>query len=141
MSTTPQPIYEVDPDRLSDGRWSHEDNRRIDEGDIVSSYSGDTIAMHHRIRRPFNFHGGQWTCVGKWSNHGSDSLLAEAYRLVATEGYVGTATDYVAKIKDCEAARNDPMGFYHGGKSFILTGPPVDFVAGQEEQPGLFGDG
>lgn len=86
-------------------------NRRIDEGDIASSYSGDTIAMHDRIRRPFNFRGGLWTCVGKWSNHGTASIIAEAYRLVSTRGYTGTKSNYVTKIKDCEAAHNDPMGF------------------------------
>ena len=55
-------------------------------------------------------------------------------------------TTYTEKTQDCDAARNDPMSFYHGmnvfygGKCFVLTGPPVDFVEGCEEQPGLFGE-
>ena len=138
-------VYQVDPERLSYGRWSHEEDRTAGECDIAGSYSADLIALKDRVRKPFNFHGGLWTCVGKCPGSGNHRCIAEAYRLAAAETFVGVVTTYAEKTQDSEAARNDPMGFYHGmkvfrgGKSYVLTGPPVQFIEGRTAQPGLFG--
>jgi hypothetical protein len=66
-------------------------------------------------------------------------------------------TTYNGKTGTAEgasAARGDPMGFYHGmavkhgGKMFVIVGPPTTFVAkperpdgqkGEAEQLNLFG--
>lgn len=53
----------------------------------------------------------------------------------------GTPTTYHGKTgtaEGAEAARNDPMGFYHGMtvkqgcESFVLCGPPVQFIAAEQ---------
>ncbi len=134
--------YEVDPARLAHGKWSHDLEVQIGEGDIVAAYSADLIGMAGRIRRPFTFRSGLWTCVGI-SN--VDTCMAQVYRLVAVEAFAGTPTTYAVKTRDADAARSDPAGFYHGmavrygGLTYVITGPPVELVPGQVAQASLFG--
>jgi hypothetical protein len=77
-----------------------------------------------------------WVAVGL-SNHG-----AEAYRLCPLRIFNGIPTTYREKTGSAElaeAARNDPNGFYdrmtvkHGGHEFVLCGPEVPIVAGEQE--------
>lgn len=136
--------HEVDPSRLADGLWDHEQDQRTGEGDIAASYSADLIAMEGRIRRPFNFHGKPYVCVGRTRSPNSGEERAEAYRLVHRDTFNGAATTYAEKTRDSEAARSDPEGFYHGmtvdrgGVAYILAGPPVRFIEGPAQQLGLF---
>ena len=134
-------IHTVDPARLRPGVWSCEKERRIGEGDISASYSGDLIGLKGRVRRPFRFQNRLWVCVG---TSGGSLLTAKAYRLVEARFFEGEAVTYTEKTRDSEAARNDPLGFYHGmavmhgGKPCVLVGPCAEFVAGEDVQLDLF---
>ncbi|MFW6027475.1 MAG: hypothetical protein ACOC91_01575 [bacterium] len=133
--------FTVDPARLAAGRWSHEANKDIGKGDIYGSYSADRIGMGQPVRKPFLWKGAPHVCVGI-SHYGGTA--AEAYRLVPVRLFGGDPTTYAEKLADSEAARADPMGFYHGmivrhgGERFILSGPPIVFVPGRSEQLALF---
>jgi len=135
-------IHTVDPSRLEHGTWSYKKNRQVGEGDIAASYSADFIALHNRIRKPFTFQNGLWVCVGTSHFGGRTS---RAYRLTEITHFDGEPTTYAEKTRDSESARNDPNGFYHGmtvnrgGRTYILTGPPAEFTAGNEQQLDLFG--
>ena len=137
--------HEVDPARLRGGRWDHEEEAQVGEGDIAASYSGDVIALASRIRKPFNHHAGLWTCIGLLHRPDDRVMIGKAYRLVHADGFEGEATTYAEKTRDCEAARADPGGFYHGMKvaygaqGYVMTGPHCVFVPGEVTQPGLFG--
>jgi hypothetical protein len=74
--------------------------------------------------------------VGTGGNGGVQQ--AEAYRLTPVSLFNGTPTTYREKTcteDGAEAARNDPKGFYHamtvrlGTIEFVLTGPPIRFIA------------
>ena len=143
MNNQPIPSsHSVDPDRLSSGEWSHQHNRTIGEGDIAASYSADMIALHSRVRKPFRFQNGLWVCVGQCN---LPVPTARAYRLIDTAHFNGDLTTYTAKTRDSEAARNDSNGFYHGmavthgGHSYVLAGPSIELIAGEQEQMALFG--
>ena len=135
-------IHEVDPDRLAFGRWDHSREAQLGEGDIVGSYSGDRIGMNQPVRRPFRFRNRLWLCTGITTRSGE--VFAEAYTLTDPGMFEGCPTTYPEKTRDAEAARRDPAGFYHGmairsgGRTLILSGPPVVFVRGQEAQADLF---
>lgn len=135
--------HAVDPDRLQPGTWCHERDRTIGEGDIYGSYSGDRIGMQGTVRKPFRFHNQLWITTGIAGTR--TDFTIEAYRLVPLEQFDGPALTYHEKTRDGEAARSDPMGFYHGmrvkhgGKDWVLCGPQAAFVPGQEAQPDLFG--
>jgi hypothetical protein len=134
--------FQVDPERLDSGRWSHEANKTLDEGDIAASYSADRIAMNQPIRRTFPWQGLNWVCVGLGY---CDGVSAEAYRLVDPRIFDGTPLSYAEKTLDGDSARSDPKGFYHGmtvkhaGRSFVLCGPCARFEPGQVAQLSLFG--
>lgn len=122
METVP-----IDPARLE---WCHWDerNQRREGGDIAEAYSAD------RIRKPFIWQGNLMVTV----SGGGPGPVWEAYRLVPLKSFPGTPTTYAAKVcgqgDHGEAARNDPLGFYHGmtvksgGQSFIMVGPEVRFT-------------
>lgn len=130
----------VNPARLAWGRYDHGRNRDVGEGDIHASYSADTIASTGKIRKAFRWQAQLMVTVGLSRLGGREE--AEAYHLVPLKAFAGTPTSYAEKIfcdGGAEAARNDPNGFYHGmsvkqgRETFVLSGPPVVFVA--EEQP------
>ena len=108
----------------------------------MASYSADRIGLAGRVRRPFEYHGQRWVCVGS----GGDPMRCEAYRLVPIEGFPRNVQSYAEKTQDAESARNDPHGFYDGmhvtsGRhDLVLCGPPVWFVAGRTAQLTLFED-
>ena len=141
MNTTD--IYAVDPARLASGHWCHRAGKTIGQGDINASYSADRIGMGQPVRKPFSWRGALWVAVGN-RYRGKDTVCAEGYRLTHPAAFEGEPTTYAEKTRDCDAARADPLGFYHGmavthgGQSLILTGPPATFVAGQTQQLSLF---
>ena len=113
----------------------HAAEKEIGEGDIRRSHSADAVATCGRGRKPFKWRGAAMVLVSMRMKGDIDS--GEADRLVPPRLFDGTPTTYHGKTgtaEDAEAARNDPMGFYHGmtvkqGKeSFVLCGPPVRFV-------------
>lgn len=124
MNTT-STTFEIDPDRLTHGSWSHELNKTLGEGDISASYSADTIGMHGRVRKPFVNQGVLWVCVGRCCH---PFECAKACRLIELNRFYGEPMTYTEKTHDGDAARQDPNGFYrgmwvtHGGKHFVLTG-------------------
>jgi hypothetical protein len=129
----------VNPARFRWGAWCHRSEKTIGEGDIVASYSADRIGMSQPIRKPFEWRGSLWVCV---SLGHSD---AEAYRLTHPQAFKGEPVSYSDKTCDAEAARQDPDGFYHGmtvkhgGRTFVLSGPPALLVPGESGQMDLFG--
>lgn len=134
--------HAVDPARLSHGEWDPSKQEHAGEGDIVASYSADRIGIGQPIRRPFPWRGGLWVCTGIGGRRGF--MAAEAYRLVDPTGFRGEPVTYAEKTREAEAARNDPLGFYHGmlvrcrGREFVLSGPAVRFVAREPDRAGLF---
>jgi hypothetical protein len=131
--------HTVDPARMRWGAWCHERQKEIGKGDIAASYSADRIGEGQPIRKPFDWKGSLWICVGMSNER------VEAYRLMHPQAFSGVPTTYRAKTVDGDAARGDPNGFYHGmavkhgGKDFVLCGPAVTLVAGEPPQMDLFG--
>lgn len=125
-------IIPVDPSRLAWGEFDRQTGRELGDGDVVASYSADTIGAEGRVRKPFQFDGQLWVTVSICQDR------AEAYRLVPLQFFNEKPTNYRDKvdIENGDAARADPSGFYHGmavkrGKQeFALVGPPAVFVAG-----------
>jgi len=133
----------IDPARLATGRWCHRAQKTLGEGDISKSYSADRIGMGRPVRKPFDWKGYFWVCVGMGYHHGI-VVSAEAYRLVHQRMFDGEPLTYAERVRDGDAARADANGFYHGmrvrhaGAEFVLCGPPVTFAPGQSEQLALF---
>jgi hypothetical protein len=131
--------HAVDAARLRWGTWCHRVEKILGEGDIAASYSADRIGLGEPLRKPFEWKGSLWVCVGR-----SDQK-AEAYRITHPQAFNGEPLSYRAKVADGDAARSDPSGFYHGmavrhgGKTHVLCGPPAVFVAGETRQMDLFG--
>ncbi|MCA9304943.1 MAG: hypothetical protein R3B46_01875 [Phycisphaerales bacterium] len=136
-------VVEMDPERLAWGVWDHKTQKEFGEGDIRASYSGDRIGMDQPVRRPFAWRGGLWIAA---SFEGIGGNTAEVYRLVDPGAFEGKPTTYREKTRNAEAARNDPLGFYHGmavkcrGETFVLCGPPVLLIPASRVQLGLFDD-
>ena len=130
--------HTVEPSRLGFGAWCHAREKHIGEGDIRASYSADRIGMGQPIRKPFRYAGELWVCVG------TGPAGAEAYRLVHPSIYGGIARSYHDRCRDGDRARGDQAGFYdgitvrHAGREFVMAGPPVTFVAGEQAQLSLF---
>jgi hypothetical protein len=126
--------FAVNPVRLS---WS-DASRETCEGDIHASYSADVIAMNGRVRKPFIWNGEHCVCTSITGAALTGNRLQEheAYRIVPSRMFRGTATTYREKTArgEAAAARSDPNGFYHGmtirhGKeSFVLCGPQIRFT-------------
>jgi hypothetical protein len=130
----------INPARLAWGRYDHGRNRDAGAGDIHASYSADTIATAGKIRRAFRWQVQLMVTVSL--SRRDEIEQAEAYQLIPLKVFSGTPMSYSEKIgtaESAEAARNDPNGFYHGmtvkqgQETFVLSGPPVMFVA--EEGP------
>jgi hypothetical protein len=135
--------FAIDPARLAPGAWCHRAEKTIGEGDVAASYSGDRIGMDQPVRKPFEWRGSLWVCVGM--SHRGEIHSAEAYRLVHPQRFNGEPTTYREKTRGGDAARADPNGFYHGmtvkhaGQTLVLSGPPATFLQGQTQQLDLFG--
>jgi hypothetical protein len=108
------------------------------QGDICASYSADRIGEEKPIRKPFNWEGSHWTCVGMAGRGGGVQNYAHAYRLLPEKRFDGEPKTYSARTASAElseSARNDPMGSYHGvtvshkGERFVLCGPEATFRA------------
>jgi hypothetical protein len=136
FSETKRITIPVNPGRLAWGKYDHGRNRDVGEGDIHASYSADTIASAGKIRKAFRWQAQLMVTVSLSRLGGMEQ--AEAYSLIPLKVFTGTPTSYSEKIgtaENAEAARNDPNGFYHGmtvkqgGELFVLSGPPVIFVA------------
>jgi hypothetical protein len=136
----------VNPARLAWGRFDHKRNHDSGEGDIHASYSADTIASAGKIRKSFRWQAHLMVTVSLSGRGGVEQ--AEAYQLVPLKVFSGPTMSYADKIgtaENAEAARNDPNGFYHGmtvkqgQETFVLSGPPVVFVA--DERPARPDDG
>ena len=132
-------IRAVDPARLAVGQWCHRANKTLGEGDIHASYSADRIGMSQPVRKPFTFERQLWVCVSY-----APDRSAEAYQLVHPDQFAGEPVSYGEKVRNGDASRADPNGFYHGmsvkhgGTMYVLSGPPMRFVEGQTEQLALF---
>jgi len=133
----------IDPARLASGQWCHRANKTLGQGDISASYSADRIGMGQPVRKPFEWKGGLWVCVGNGRYNGG-VFSAKAYQLVHPQMFDGEPVTYATRVRDGDAARADANGFYHGmkvkhvGAEFVLCGPPITFVPGQSEQLSLF---
>ena len=126
----------VNPARLAWGKYDHARNRDVGKGDIHASYSADIIASEGRMRTAFRWQAKLMVTVSLSCMGGVDQ--AEAYQLIPLKAFAGTPQTYAEKTgaaEDAEAARNDSNGFYHGmtvkqgPELFVLSGPPVVFVA------------
>jgi len=133
--TTAPTAFFVHPSRLTSGRWDGE--CIAGQGDICASYSADRISDEKPIRKPFQWQGSLWVCVGSAGRGCGVRDYARAYRLISEDRFTGAATTYSAKTASeelCETARNDPMGGYHGvtvrhkGARFVLCGPEASFL-------------
>jgi len=131
--------HEIDPDRLARGTYCHTQKRTIGEGNISASYSADKICFTGSVRNPFRWNGSDWVNVGYSVRKGHT-----IYKLVDPSVFSRTMTTYAKKTHDCEAARQDPFGFYDGmqvtrGKqAYVLCGPPVIVKPGKPTQGELF---
>lgn len=131
-------LIEVAPARLAHGQWCPKTERALNEGDITQSYSADIIP-NGRVRRPFEHGFELYVSVGN-SLDIRRRESAKAYRLALRENFNGKPTTYSDVRMNAEAARQSPLGFYHGiavvrGKAqYVLCGPPVVFVEA-ENQP------
>lgn len=127
-------LFTVHPSRLAWGAAG----RETCAGDIHASYSADVIAASGRSRKPFKWKGELYVCTGISGSRLTDSGKEEheAYRMVLAEMFNGKRNTYRDKTDETEdAARNDLKGFYHGmvirfgTETFVLSGPPVRFIA------------
>ncbi len=137
----PVPI-EVDPGRLADGTWCHRRNKMIGQGDISASYSADRIGENKPLRKPFDWQGATWVCVGKMP-HG-EGRSATVYRLIDPGLFDEAATTFGDRARRGDAAREVPNGFYHGvtvthaKRVLVLCGPPALLIPGKTAQLELF---
>lgn len=129
-------IVELDPKRLQ----SRFDGSK--EGDVRASYSAQSLCESGRVTAPFRFRGGDWVQTGGLYSQEGDQF--ECYRLVALDAFDGSNETYSERNDNgWEAARNNPLGGYHGMKAkhgardVVLVGPPIVIVEGQPEQGAL----
>ncbi|MFT4843031.1 MAG: hypothetical protein ACI8UD_001862 [Planctomycetota bacterium] len=133
-SSTDTNKTEVEPSRLRHGRWCHQTEKQIGEGDVAASYSADVIALEGRVRAPFRLFGWLRATTGISGRVGDEK--ATCYRLVPLSSFEETPRRYGDKI---DQALRDQLGFYHGmavkhgRKDFVLIGPPMVLVAGEPE--------
>ncbi len=131
--------HELDPDRFEPGTFCYRKERTVGEGDISASYSADIIALEGRVRNPFRWNGADWVSIG--SGMGSRQKV---YKLVDLTLFPRRSMTYQEKVRDADAARKDPFGFYdgmwvkHWNQVFVLCGPQVIVRPGQPSQVELF---
>ena len=134
-----RPEIVVAAERLEPGEWSADLTRRVGEGDVQASYSGDVIA-EGRVRTPFKLAGVFHVAVGMVNR---ETRTARAYRLVPAGDFCGEPANYADRTAaDHAAAREHPLGFYHGlavtrgTRAFVLAGPEAA-VRGSDAPPGF----
>lgn len=131
--------HELDPDRFEPGTFCSRKERTVGEGDISASYSADTIALEGRVRNPFRWSGADWVSIG--SEMGSRQ---QVYKLMDPSLYPRRVMTYQEKVRDADAARKDPFGFYdgmrvkHRNQELVLCGPQLVVRPGQPSQGQLF---
>jgi len=112
--------------------------------EMGESYSGDRIAEHQPVRKPFKYDGKFYIGVGGFSakGHGEE----EAYQLVSKSEFTGEVRTYSVPAgreygEYYESLRNDPMGFYHGmlvrrgSTEGVLVGPQLLFILKKGSMP------
>lgn len=134
-----RPEIVVAAERMEPGAWSSDLTKRIGQGDVRASYSGDVI-VEGRVRTPFTLAGVFRVSVGSSFEEGG---YARTYRLVPAGDFCGEAVAYRDRTEeDHAAARDRPLGFYHGlavkrgTRAFVLAGPET-VVRGSAEPPGF----
>jgi hypothetical protein len=113
--------------------------------EVRASYSADRIGDGRSIKEPFRYQGAFMVCVGTLGK-GFDFEYAAAYELVHPTLFDGNPQVYAMQRMrdDGEAARRNPLGFYHGTLvkcgplEFVMQGPEVRFLPGEIEQAALF---
>lgn len=134
-------VFLVDPSRLASGAWCHTKDRQIGEGDIHASYSADKIGLEGKVRRPFSWQNGLWTCTSIRTIDREATF--EAYCLIPAAHFGGTPEPYGKAIMNSAARRECGKGFYHGmlvrhaNREFVLVGPPIQFCGNNTEQLSL----
>ncbi len=125
----------VPPSRLAMGSWCHQTNEKMGEGDIYASYSADTISMGNKIRKPFRLDGWLYATVSISGT--SDSVVAEAYRLIGEKHFNGVPKSYseICRQTRSENGFYDGLGVTCGGQRFVLVGPPIKISASDEAEP------
>lgn len=128
----------VDPKRLQSGYFGEGK-----EGDVRRSMSCQSLAEEGRIRTPFRLNGADW--VQTSGMYGPDGDYYECFKVVPVEAFDGPHESYSERNdRRWEAARNNPLGGYHGmsaksnGRTVVLQGPPIILVAGATQQADLF---
>ncbi|NJN06244.1 MAG: hypothetical protein HC814_07575 [Rhodobacteraceae bacterium] len=127
----------VSPARLDRGRWCHEAQRQLGEGDISIAYSAQSIAMEGRAKARFCLNGSLWITAALGSRDGVP--YAECYRIVPRAAFAEKSRTYAETVLEGDIARHHPAGFYHGmrvrlsGQEYVLAGPPIRAVPGAPE--------
>ena len=93
----------------------------FDEKTLRDAYSGDVIT-EGRVRKPLRAGGREFTVTGFGPGY------ADAVELIPREKFPDRVTTYEKKlkVKEGDAARNDPKGFYYGmavrsgGREYVL---------------------
>jgi len=98
---------ETDPVRLSHGRWNPATEQYTREGDIIASYSGDTIGMAGRVRRPFSLNSAFWiaTSVGPSGKEAAIAMSNEIIKVDVKPASLARADVPVVIAEHGDAAR------------------------------------
>ena len=125
----PQAIA-VEPARLSHGEW--EGGKKIGEGDINASYSGDVLSGG-RLRKPFTHEGSLYVAVALMPHD-----TARAWRIVPQAEYKGETTAVDSGGESGKAFTYEGTLGSFRGKGYVLTGGAVEFQ-GRKPQPAAEG--
>jgi hypothetical protein len=140
--TPAREVFLVSPSRLAWGEYKGE--RKSGEGDISASYSADRICEGKSIRKPFQWRGSLWLCVGSIGRGLAITKEHEfsAFRLMPLRCFPGEAISYASRsaaVDSGATARENPLGFYHGivvkhGRDqFVMCGPEATFMADENQ--------
>ena len=140
--TPTREVFLVSPSRLAWGEYKGETKKG--EGDISASYSADRICEGKSIRKPFQWQGSLWLCVGSIGRGLAITTEHEfsAFRLMPLRCFPGEAISYASRttaLDSGETAREHPMGFYHGmlvkygSDQFVMCGPEATFMADENQ--------
>ena len=130
-----QKTHAVPASRLAMGKWCHETNKQVGQGDISAANSADKIAFESKIRKPFRLQGWLHATVSLQGT--ASDTNATAYRLFDLSNFDGVPQTYL------EASRKPKRGsgFYHGmlvtygTRKYVLVGPPITINKSDELEP------